>query len=85
MPSSGKEVDQMSASAAGRLDCIDIPGHFNFRDRIQEVLESARAMILVVDSKDRQKLPESAEILYDILNNINVLDSKTPILVVCNK
>ena len=82
MPSSG---DPMSASAARSLDCIDIPGHFNFRDRIQEVLESAGAIILVVDSKDKLKLPEAAEILYDILNNISVLDRKTPILIACNK
>lgn len=68
-----------------RVDCVDIPGHFNFRDRIQEILQTAAGIILVVDSKDRTKLPESAEILYDILNNIDVLDRKTPILIACNK
>ena len=30
-------------------------------------------------------MPEAAEILYDILNEITVLDNRTPILVVCNK
>ena len=64
---------------------LDIPGHFNFRVRIQETIETAEAVILVIDSKDRQKLPEAAEILYEILNNITVLDRQVPILVVCNK
>jgi len=67
------------------IDCIDIPGHYNFRERIQEVIETAAGMILVVDSKDTKKFNESAEILYDILNNIDVLDRKMPILVACNK
>ena len=30
-------------------------------------------------------MPEAAEILYDIINNVNMLDKKTPILVACNK
>jgi hypothetical protein len=40
---------------------------------------------LVIDSKDKGKLAEAGEILYDIINNIGVLDAKTPILIVCNK
>ena len=64
---------------------LDLPGHFNFRARLHESVETAEAIILVLDSKDRTKIPESAEILYDILNNITVLDRKVPILVVCNK
>lgn len=68
------------------IECVDIPGHFNFRERIQEVANSdVQGFILVVDSKDRKKLAESAEILYDIINNLNVLDRKVPILVACNK
>jgi signal recognition particle receptor subunit beta len=35
------------------IDCVDIPGHFNFRERIQEVLETAAGIVLVVDSKDK--------------------------------
>ncbi len=30
-------------------------------------------------------MPEAAEMLYDILNNVNMLDRQTPILVACNK
>jgi signal recognition particle receptor subunit beta len=68
-----------------KVSCIDLPGHFNFRARLHESVETAQAIILVLDSKDRNKIPEAAEILYDILNNITVLDRKVPILVVCNK
>ena len=42
-------------------------------------------IVLVVDSKDKAKLGEASEILYDIINNIGVLDAKTPILIACNK
>ena len=44
-----------------------------------------KAIILMVDSKDKNKLAEASEILYDIINNLNVLEAKTPILVACNK
>jgi len=46
---------------------------------------SCKGLILVVDSKDRSKIQESSEILYEILNNNTVLENKTPILIVCNK
>ena len=39
----------------------------------------------MVDSKDKSKMNEATEILYDILNNINLLENKTPILICCNK
>lgn len=68
-----------------KIQTVDIPGHFNFREKIQELLESSAGIILVVDSKDKTKLSEAAEILYDIINNIGVLDAKTPILIACNK
>ena len=76
---------RMPAKRECKVSSIDIPGHFNFRARIQETVENARAVILMVDSKDRTKLPEAAEMLYDILNNITVLENKVPIMVVCNK
>ena len=68
------------------VECVDVPGHFNFRERIQEVANGqVNAFILVVDSKDRTKLAESSELLYDVINNLNILDRKVPILVACNK
>jgi signal recognition particle receptor subunit beta len=55
------------------------------RSEADETGACVDGLILVVDSKDRQRIPEAAEILYDILNDINVLENKTPILVCCNK
>ena len=39
----------------------------------------------MIDAKDRDKLSESGDLLYSILSNIEILSSKTPILIVCNK
>lgn len=36
-------------------------------------------------SFNRSKLGEAAEILYDVINNLNVLERRTAILVACNK
>ena len=33
----------------------------------------------------RHKLPEAAEILYEVLNNFSVLEKQTPILICSNK
>jgi GTPase SAR1 family protein len=83
---SGKDESiKLGEQIERKVQTVDVPGHFNFRERIQELLESSAAIILVVDSKDKSKLAEASEILYDIINNIGVLDAKTPILVACNK
>lgn len=42
-------------------------------------------IVLVVDSKDKEKLPEAAAILYDALSDIEIVTGNVPILVVCNK
>jgi hypothetical protein len=34
---------------------------------------------------NREKFGEAAEILYEILNNLNVLSERVPIVVACNK
>ena len=38
-----------------------------------------------MDSKDKSKFPEAAEMLYDVINNNSVLENKPPILILCNK
>ena len=51
-----------------------------------ELLEgSPRGVILFVDSKNKPQLAEAAEMLYDMLNNENILEQRTPILIACNK
>ena len=51
----------------------DIPGHYNFRSEISQSLKSAKAIITVLDSKDKAKYGEAAEILYDILGDIDII------------
>ena len=63
----------------------DIPGHFNFRRQLVAALDSARTVITMIDAKDKTKWPEAADILYEVLNNVNALDDGIRVLVACNK
>ena len=63
----------------------DIPGHYNFRSEINQKLQSAKVIIITLDSKDKSKYGEAAEILYDILGDLDVISERVPILVACNK
>jgi len=37
-----------------KLNIIDIPGHYHFKDRLNEVLDDGpKAILVVVDSKDK--------------------------------
>lgn len=67
------------------LSIVDIPGHFRHRLKVQQNLERAKAVILVVDSRDKDKISEAAEFLFDILSNNRLVQSRVPILVACNK
>jgi GTPase SAR1 family protein len=40
-------------SRSKAISVIDIPGHLHYRSKIQEVLEEAKAVILVIDSKEK--------------------------------
>ena len=42
-------------------------------------------IVLVIDSKDKEKLPEAAAILYDVLSDIEIVTGNIPVLVACNK
>ena len=64
---------------------VDIPGHFNFRKSILIESSGAKAIIVLLDAKDKTKFGEAAEILYDLLGDIEVIDQQVPILVACNK
>ena len=67
------------------LSIVDIPGHFNFRLKVQQYMERAKGVILVVDSRDKDKISEAAEFLFDILSNNRLVKQRVPILVACNK
>ena len=63
----------------------DIPGHFNFRLNVNEYLEKAKAVIIVVDSKDKQQISDASDFLYDVIVNKHVYEDGVPILIACNK
>jgi len=63
----------------------DIPGHYNFRSEITQKLASAKAIVIILDSKDKAKYGEAAEILYDVLGDIDIISDEVPIFVACNK
>lgn len=48
-------------------------------------MERAKGVILVVDSRDKDKISEAAEFLYDMLSNNRLVKQRVPILVACNK
>jgi len=41
--------------------------------------------VVLVDAKERTKFGEAAEIIYDLLCDIELIERQIPILVACNK
>lgn len=69
-----------------RIQISDIPGHQNFKAKLAEqYLPGAQAILLIVDSKDKEKIAEAADILYDVVSDIDLEMAGVPVLVVCNK
>jgi signal recognition particle receptor subunit beta len=64
---------------------VDVPGHHHLYDDMIAEAESSLLIILVIDSKDRDRYGEAGEILFDLLNNTAVYEEDTPIVIVCNK
>ena len=59
----------------GPLEAIDMPGHYNFRQRTMELLEGGpRGVILFIDSKNKPQIAEASEMLYDMLNDESMLE-----------
>jgi small GTP-binding protein len=77
--------DDIATCVTSQVDLIDIPGHFNFRSTINQSLDQAKAIILVLDSSEKDKFGEAADILYDVLGNIDIIGEQVPVLVACNK
>ena len=84
-PSTEQTSEQEPSYEEHAVAITDIPGHYNFRSEITQSLNSAKAIITVLDSKDKTKYGEAAEILYDILGNIDIISDEVPVLVACNK
>ena len=48
------EVKIPGGDALKKVNIIDIPGHYHFKERLNEVLdEFPRAILVVVDSKEK--------------------------------
>ena len=63
-----------------------MPGHYNFKAKLREqFLPGARAIVLLVDAKDKDKIAETADIIYDVVSDIDLAMAGVPVLVVCNK
>ena len=60
-----------------KLGFRDIPGHFHFRKLTIESAERAKVIILILDSKDKDKFSEAGSFLFDLLNNHQIFDSET--------
>ena len=63
----------------------EIPGHFHLRSKLIKAAEGAKVIVLLLDSKDREKFTEAGWILFDLLNNNTVNENQTPIIIACNK
>ena len=64
---------------------VDVPGHYNFRKTTMNMASGAKAIVLLLDAKDKAKFAEAAEILYDMLSDIDLISEQVPIMVACNK
>lgn len=65
---------------------MDIPGHYNFRQALRDnYLQHAKAIVIVIDSKDKDRLTEAADLLFDCISDIDVQADRVPILICCNK
>jgi hypothetical protein len=47
------EVKIPQEEATKKIHVVDIPGHYHFKDKLNETLEEAKAVIVVVDSKEK--------------------------------
>ena len=75
----------MQESVIKNLAVADVPGHFHFRDQLMDSVEVAKAIVVLVDSKEKEKFGEAAEIIYEIINKAALLDHSVPFVIACNK
>jgi signal recognition particle receptor subunit beta len=64
---------------------VDVPGHLHFKKELNDKVDAAKSVIFVLDSKDKASQKDGAEILYDLINNLNFLSEEIPLLIVANK
>ncbi len=68
------------------LEVVDVPGHYNYRQKVREdYLQHAKAIMIVIDSANKDSLSEAAELLFDCISDIEIQTDRVPILICCNK
>ena len=40
-------------SISKKINVIDIPGHYHFKEKLNQTLDDAKAIVLMVDSKEK--------------------------------
>ena len=68
----------------GSLDVIDVPGQGFFKIKIIQTLPNSKAVVLFLDSSDKESISRAAEYIYEVLNSEQMNDF-TPFIIACNK
>lgn len=67
-----------------KCDLVDIPGQGFYKTKFLNMLDSAKCIIVFLDSSDKQSLAFAADYIYEVLNSQNY-DETVPIIIACNK
>jgi signal recognition particle receptor subunit beta len=52
----GSALGGTSDGTVKKINIRDVPGHYHFKDKLHESMEEAKAIIMVVDSKEKYDL-----------------------------
>lgn len=50
------KITPESETKSKKIRVIDVPGHYHFKEKLNEALDDAKAIILIVDSKEKYLL-----------------------------
>jgi signal recognition particle receptor subunit beta len=67
-----------------KCDLVDIPGQGFYKTKFLNMLDSAKCIVVFLDSSDKQSLAFAADYIYEVLNSQNY-DETVPIIIACNK
>ncbi|EDO05153.1 Signal recognition particle receptor beta subunit family protein [Babesia bovis T2Bo] len=81
-----QSVNQVSLKVGGKsISVVDTPGNFRLLPDSMKYIESAKSLIFVVDSSDKQSFKMAAQLLVDIALNPRVIASRPRMLFLANK
>lgn len=73
-------------AARSGVAIVDVPGHHTARHRLEALLNSAAAVVFVVDAVEvTPHRTEAADVLFEVLAHPAVQRRRTPVLIACNK